>query len=163
MTPGALRKLLSYEPTTGIFRWLVDGRNQYQRKGAVAGCWSPQGRFIIGIEGKRYVASRLAVLYMTGRWPRALVDHANRNPRDNRWSNLREASSSENLHNMRMRDNNQVGLKGVILCRDTGRYRARINVNYRDIHLGRFDTAEEAHAAYIAAAKKHFGEFARAK
>jgi len=163
MTPGALRKLLSYDPTTGIFRWLVDGRNQYQRKGAVAGCLDPIGRVKIGIDGRKYLASRLAVLYMTDRWPRALVDHANRDVGDNRWSNLREASSSDNLHNMRMRDSNRVGFKGVILCRDTGRYRARIMVNYRDVHLGRFDTPEEAHAAYIEAAKKYCGEFARAK
>jgi len=162
LNQSRLQELLSYAPDTGIFTWLVDGRNQHQRKGTPAGCLTPNGRITLGIEGHRYLASRVAFLYMTGRWPSALIDHVNRDATDNRWRNLREATSSENLHNMRMK-NNRTGFKGVIFDPYTRRYRARIRVNYRNVHLGRFDTAEEAHAAYAAAAKKYFGEFARAE
>jgi hypothetical protein len=162
LTDSKLRSLLSYNPTTGVFTWLVDGRNQHQRAGAKAGCLAPDGRYKIGIEGKRYLGSRLAVLYMTGQWPPRLVDHINLDASDNRWCNLRDASSSENLHNMRAK-NGRVGLKGVVFDPYTGRYRARIKVHYKNLHLGRFDTAEEAHAAYVAAAKMYYGEFARAK
>lgn len=62
---------------------------------------------------------------------------------------------------MRMKDDNRCGFKGVFLDH-SGRYRARITVNYRKVHLGRFDTPQEAHAAYISAAKKFYGQFARA-
>ena len=162
MTRKQLKTALHYNPKTGTFTWRVNGLNQHQREGKQAGCPTPDGRFVIGIRGKRYLASRLAVFYMTGRWPRNQVDHINCDAADNRWCNLRQATSSQNLHNMRIK-NNKVGLKGVVLCTYTGRYRARIRVGYRNVHLGRFDTPEEAHAAYVVAAKKYFGEFARAK
>lgn len=161
LTYARLRRLLEYDPATGIFRWLVDGRNQYQNMGEVAGCLCTDGRVRIGIGGKQYLASRVAVLYMTGRWPIALVDHKNRNTADNRWRNLRQATCSQNIANSKMKNSNRLGFKGVVFC--SGSYRARIKVNYRSVHLGRFNTAEKAHAAYVAAAKKYFGDFARAE
>jgi hypothetical protein len=163
LTPETLRKLVHYDPTTGIFRWLVDGRNQYQRKGRPVGCLTPDGRIFVRIEGSRYVASRLAFLYMTGRWPSAQIDHRNSDATDNRWKNIREASHSQNNANRRLEKKNRSGFKGVSWCAFTGRWRAQIGFNGRHIRLGRFDTREDAHAAYVAAAKKYFGEFARAR
>jgi hypothetical protein len=163
LTHSQLKRLLHYDPKTGIFTWLVNGKNQHQRVGKRAGGRTPDGRFTIGVAGHRYAVSRLAVFYMTGQWPQKLVDHKNCDGSDNRWSNLREATSSQNLHNMRIKNGNRVGFKGVIFDKYTGRYRARIRVNYRLVDLGRFDTPDEAHIAYIAAAKKYYGEFARAK
>jgi hypothetical protein len=162
LTHKRLKELLQYNPRTGVFTWLVNGRNQYQHKGKKAGGKNHNGHITIGIDGGRFLASRLAIFWMTGKRPPNLVDHANCDPADNRWSNLRLATYSENLHNMRMK-NNKVGLKGVDFNPATGRYRARIKVNYYTLNLGRFDTAEEAHAAYIATAKKYSREFARAR
>src|SRR6516162_1885974 len=103
----------------------------------------------------RSISARLAVLWMTGRWPRKLVDHRNCIKSDDHWDNLRDATHSQNGANSHARK----GCKGVIRTR--GKYEARIKVNYRNIYLGRFDSAERAHAVYAAAAEKHFGEFAR--
>jgi hypothetical protein len=97
---------------------------------------------------------------MTGKWPRKLVDHRNCINSDDRWRNLRPANHSQNGANSHDRPS-LVPLKGVTWDRNRNKYAARIRVNYRTINLGRFDQPEAAHAAYVAAADKHFGEFAR--
>jgi len=126
----------------------------------VAGSLNGVGYIDIGIDGKIYRASRLAWLYMTGEWPQKTVDHENLLKIDNRWENLREAGASKNGANRRKLKNNTSGFKGVAVNR--GKWSASIRVGYKSIWLGRHDTPEEAHAAYMAAAKEHFGEFAHA-
>lgn len=90
--------------------------------------------------------------------PDGIVDHANRDPLDNRKANLRVTNRQGNAANMRTKG--RVGLKGVT-AHPRGRWRARIMVNGKQICLGLHDTPEDAHAAYCLAAKAHFGEFAR--
>ena len=155
LTASRLRALLSYEPGNGVFTWRVDGGGRYQRKGARAGTINGKGYRQVCIDRSIYLCARLAVPWMTGRWPRKLVDHRNCIKSDDRWDNLRDATHSQNGANSHARK----GCKGVIRTR--GKYEARIKVNYRNIYLGRFDSAERAHAVYAAAAEKHFGEFAR--
>lgn len=89
------------------------------------------------------------------------VDHRNRNKLDNQRNNLRVASTAENQHNRAPRAGRNVPYKGVRFDADRGKYRARITVNKREIHLGRYDTPEEAARVYDDAARQHFGEFAR--
>lgn len=91
--------------------------------------------------------------------PTERVDHKDLNPMNNQRSNLRLATNSQNVANTGLRSTNKSGKKGAFLCR--GKYHAQITVNYKRFHLGVFDTVEEAHAAYLKAAVKHFGEFAR--
>jgi HNH endonuclease len=152
-----LRELLSYDPLTGIFRWKIARSNRIA-VGQQAGSKLKE-RPTIRIDGRHYRASRLAFLIMTGKWPKKFVDHKNLITYDNRWSNLREATHSQNAANSKTR-NKKLALKGV---RQTGKksFHARITVNNRTIGLGKFSTMFTAHAAYIEAAKKHFGEFAR--
>jgi hypothetical protein len=85
------------------------------------------------------------------------MDHKNRKRADNRWCNLRLASHEENMRNKGVSGDNQLGIKGVYFHRS--RFAARIWKDGRSIHLGLFDTAEEASAAYIAAARELHGEF----
>lgn len=153
-----IRDWLIYEPATGRFYWRV--AKGCKRKGSPAGSiWD--GYWIIRIHSRNYRACRLAFLYMKGRWPKALVDHKNGNTFDDRWRNLREASFSQNVANSRRMTDNRSGYKGVTLQRD--KFRARIVVFGVEKHLGIFDRPELAHAAYVKAARKHFGEFARAR
>jgi len=88
------------------------------------------------------------------------VDHIDRNPLNNRRENLRLATGSENMHNQAKRVNNTSGFKGVCFHKGARKWLAGIKVNYKQIHLGYFDTAEAAAAAYNTAALVLHGTFA---
>lgn len=88
------------------------------------------------------------------------VDHINGDGLDNRRANLRVATAAQNQANRKIPISNTSGYKGVSWHKKDCKWQAKIKVNYRTIYLGTFSDPEEAHAAYIAAAKKYFGEFA---
>jgi hypothetical protein len=94
---------------------------------------------------------------------RTQVDHCNGLKTDNRRSNLRKCSHTENSRNKPMRAN-KVGLKGVRAYKSrrgvTQKFQAQICVDKKTIHLGYFLTPEQAHAAYCEAARKYHGDFA---
>lgn len=91
---------------------------------------------------------------------RAVVDHINGNKLDNRQSNLRIASVSQNGANVGKLSTNKSGLKGVVEHGD-GRYRAYIHKDRKTKYLGTFDNAKEAACEYDKEARKLFGEFAK--
>ena len=91
------------------------------------------------------------------------VDHVNGDPLDNRRENLRLATSLQNNRNVGKRSDNKSGFKGVYWYKAASKWRAQIRVNKRAIHLGQYDTPEEAYEAYCQAAKYYFGEFARSE
>lgn len=163
LTAERLKELLDYDPGSGVFTWKVARRGQYARPGVAAGTRHINGYMCIGVDRRRYLAHRLAWLYMTGEWPRDEVDHRNLDRLDNRWVNLRAANHDENSRNTRIRRNNTTGLKGVSHYHDGPRsFRARIFVKGKEHHLGLFATAEEAHEAYCKASANLHGEFGRA-
>lgn len=156
-----LRHLFDYNPETGVFTRLFAtfGKGGKKPVGSVAGFAAPDGRFYIDIKGRRYSAHRLAWLYMTGEWP-VEVDHKNRDPLDNRWANLREATRSQNNANTGLKRHNTSGFKGVDWHKARGLWRAQICVNKQRMTLGHFETPEQAAEVYASAARQHFGEFA---
>lgn len=85
------------------------------------------------------------------------VDHINRSKTDNRVVNLRWATESENAFNIRCWATNTSGFRGVYLM--NGKYTSKMTVNGNNIHLGHFDTPEEAHAVYEAKARELHGVF----
>lgn len=87
------------------------------------------------------------------------VDHRDGDGLNNQRSNLRECTNSENSKSRRRSQNNTTGYKGVTLEK-SGKYRARIRVNYKSINLHSYLTAIEAARAYDDAAKKYYGDFA---
>ena len=90
------------------------------------------------------------------------VDHISGDGLDNRRSNLRLATNTENSRNQPVRKSNTSGFKGADFHKAVGLWRARIRCDgNRRVHLGYFATPEEAHAAYCVAARKLHGEFAR--
>lgn len=90
-----------------------------------------------------------------------LVDHIDGDTLNNRRQNLRLATNSQNMANRKTNSNSIAGLKGVSFF--GSKWRAEIQCNNKRYPLGSFSTPEEAHAAYIEAAKRLFGEFARSE
>jgi hypothetical protein len=159
LTQARLHELLHYDPETGVFTWLVSrGR---VAAGQTAGTIFGNGYRYVGLDGRSYKTNRLAWLYMTGEWPTTLVDHEDLDETNDRWSNLRSATKSENGANCGPRASNTSGFKGVIWNKANRNWNAQIRVRGQQMYLGRFNTAEEASAAYANAAREHFGDFAR--
>ena len=90
--------------------------------------------------------------------PDELVDHINRNKKDDRICNLRNTNKSMNAFNCAVRKNNKSGKTGVYFRRDTKRWCAEIRKDYKKIVLGCFDTYEEAVAARKKAERTYYGD-----
>lgn len=161
-----LMAAIDYDPETGSFVWKrrADKAANWNTRwaGKPAGTYDKDGYLCITINGFWYKAHRLAVLFVTGEWPEQDVDHEDLDPGNNRWLNLRTASRTDNNGNRAMAGNAASGLKGAYLVPSTGRWYSRIQRGEVSEYLGTYDTKEEAHAAYVRAAERLFGEFARA-
>lgn len=127
-------------------------------------CYTAQ-RITRGDDGKRKGQSlhRIILARMLNRELLNIeeVDHKNLDPLDNRRSNLRLATSSQNKTNQSKHQSNTSGFKGICWISSRGKWIAKIRVSKRVIYLGEFDTPEKAHEAYCEAAIKYHGEFAR--
>ena len=162
-----LKRLLSYDPLTGVFTWLHrpdDGtrvtrwhNTRYARKRA--GSIDGNGYRGIVIFGVQHYEHRLAVVYMTGAFPDDEVDHADGDRASNIWSNLRLATHAQNQKNQKTPINNTTGHKGVY--KNRRKWASEIWCDGAKIRLGVFATVEEAAAARTVAETKYFGEFRR--
>jgi hypothetical protein len=160
-----IKHWLSYDPETGVFRWIREPRPCRPLLGHVAGAVRKSGYVFIKLRGFPLIgAHRLAWCYIHGFYvPELEVDHKDGNPTNNSIGNLRLATSREQKRNKRVQSNNRSGLKGAYYhsCHRGKKWRSQINVGGNLIFLGYFETALAAHLAYADAAREHFGEFAR--
>ena len=161
------RAALDYNPATGVLTWrhrLERSRHWNTRyAGTPAGYRTRQANtsyLQVNLNGRKLFGHRLAFLWMTGAMPHE-VDHRDMNGLNNSWVNLRPCTRSQNKANRPWQRGAKVETKGVSFTH-TGRYRARIKIMGKELHLGCFATPEEAHAVYVAAAQEHFGEFVHA-
>lgn len=158
LTSERLRTLLRYDALTGAFTWAQDRTNRC-KAGQPAG-WSDKGGYLhIRVDGKLYLAHRLAWLYVYGKWPTSILDHRNRFPSDNRISNLRLATHSQNHGNTPPRADNTSGVKGVSWCKRRSKWQAGIRRNGKRVGLGYFTNIEDAAKAYRAASIEIYGDF----
>src|SRR5215468_8830726 len=97
LTAKRLRKVLRYAPRTGIFRWKVSAGSRAPA-GAIPGAKNGRGYHQIRIGGRPYSASRLAWLYMTGKWPNSEISSLHSKLSGQRWANLQQAHSPQNLN-----------------------------------------------------------------
>lgn len=160
MTRDEAVDLLDYDPSSGDFRWKVQSGGTIP--GRIAGTAHNNGYWQIKARGTAYLAHRLAWLMVHGEWPLNEVDHINGDKRDNRIANLRTATRSQNMANKGANRNNTSGYKGVSLFKRTGKWVACYRKDGRTVHVGYFDTAEEAAQAHRVAYEKAFGIYARA-
>lgn len=143
VTHERLLEVLNYDPSTGAFTWRFQISNRVSA-GSIAGSFTDDGYICISLDGKRYRAHRLAWLYMTSVWPEFFIDHKDNNRSNNEWSNLRQATKSENNHNRVLNSNNSTGVKGVTQLRDSGKYVAVIKHNNITYRVGTFKTLDSA-------------------
>jgi hypothetical protein len=161
LTRERLCELLDYDPATGVLTWKVTRKGGASR-GEQAGWIETNGYRRLTVERRRYPAHHLIWMMVYGVWPPQEIDHKNRVRHDNRLSNLRLATRAQNLINTGKWSTNTSGFKGAYRPSATQKWRALISIDGKQRCLGYFATAEEAAAAYSAAAEKHYGEFAEA-
>jgi len=158
LTAERLRALFYYDPVTGQFSRLVTAGGQVP--GPVRSKPDKLGYLNIAVDRKIYKAHRLAWLYLFGVWPSRDIDHIDGVPSHNWIANLREATESQNKINEKRRKDNTSGFKGA---KPHGtKWQARIKIYGVRKSLGYYDTPEEAHEAYMSAARHYYGAFARA-
>lgn len=154
-----LKEILDYDPKSGVFRWKkrISVKSEI---GKIAGYNPEFGYCQIRIFTKLYSSHSLAWLYVTGEWQKGEIDHKNRNPSDNSFSNLRDVSRSENNSNHNRRVDNSTGFRGVSYSQRDKTFHAYINKNGARTNIGYFKTAEEAALAYDSKAIEFYGECA---
>lgn len=145
-----LSQYARYDPETGRF-YRVDGSE-------ALGYINRDGYRVISVKGKQYLAHRLAFLLMGVNCP-LVVDHINRDRLDNRWTNLRGTNRGGNAKNAGLRKDSKSGYRGVSYRKSKAKWRAYIQSDGKQFHLGFYDSAELAYAARQAVIEKHHKQF----
>ena len=150
MTSDARRnELPSVERLNELFRY-EDGELYWKLSWAVkkkranigdeTGYVTPKGYMCVRIDGVKYLTHRIIWKMIKGEEPPKYIDHINQNKLDNRIENLRAVTQFQNLLNNKA--------KGCYFNKEKGKWQAQIMVDGKHIHLGYFDTEEEAIAKY---------------
>lgn len=148
-------KVFKYEPSTGSLINRTD-RGARAKAGEVAGNYGRKDGYVqVGFRGKSYGVHRIIWEMVNGPIPPGLdIDHINGVRNDNRLPNLRIVPRRDNMRNRKRPNTNTNGFIGAHFHKGTGKYQAKIGVSGKATYLGLFDTAEQAHQAYMAAARE---------
>lgn len=148
---------LTYNPLTGAFYWNECSKPYKKHGQKEAGSVARNGYRYIAFNKRKYLAHRLAFLFMTGSMPpkKSDVDHVNGCRSDNRFSNLRICSRSENLANSNFSSGGMP--RGV--QRNGSGFMARLRCKNETHYLGTYKNPDDAHAAYLEAREKLLGAF----
>ena len=171
LSPELLRKILRYDPETGELFWLnrTPDMFQDQRYGAHRKCAAWKSKFAGkeaftaykngykhgAVFNKTYKAHRVIWAIVYDEWPSSQIDHINGIRDDNRITNLRAVSHAENARNQKRRTDNTTGVCGVGFYKATGKWNAQIHANGKSIHLGYFNSFDDAVIARKEAEMKH--------
>ncbi len=144
-------QILRVNPLTGLLYW----RKQFAPRCKLdvpAGSLTREGYLNIAYQGTKYQQHRVIWLMCVGSWPNDCIDHINGIKTDNRLENLREFTQRENSQNQYRHRAGK--LPGCYFDKSNQRWRAQLQIEGEHKHIGRFDTEQEAHAAYMAALKQ---------
>lgn len=162
LTHEYLKQCIDYNPETGDFKWKISmGPSTY---GNDAFYVRIEGNNYIKLTsfilGKSYSTNRLIVFWMTGYMPspNRVVMPIDNNALNLKWSNIKVGNRSET--NIKKRNHGMLASKGVCFDSRSNKYRVTIRITGKQKCLGYYDTETEAYAAYMKAARKHYGELA---
>lgn len=154
-SPDELRKLLDYDPETGVLTWRARTAGMFSNSGngseANAAGWNARWAWkpalsAVNNHGYRHgkifacdhLAHRVAWALHYGEWPAEQIDHINGDRSDNRIANLRQASRTDNARNQKLHSTSQTGFAGVRWNGKAGKWRAEIRASGMSKHLGFF-------------------------
>jgi len=158
LTQERLKELFDYDPETG---WFTNRFSRGRAKaGEIAGSYAGhiQGYRRIVIDYGKYYEHQLAWLFVYGEWLDE-VDHIDTDGSNNAIINLRPCTRTQNNCNRSQQPTGESGLRGAYLDKRSLKWYSHIQFGGQVTHLGTFNTAEEAHLAYEAAAESLHGEF----
>ena len=155
ITQDYVKQLFEYRD--GVLYWKVNKGKV--RLGQKAGTLN-NNYYRVQINGKQYRNHRIIFLMHHGFLPKHL-DHIDGNKLNNKIENLREATHSQNMMNVKIKKNNTSGTKGVCFDKQRKKWLVRITIQNKDIHLGRFDDLELAELVAIEGRDKYHKSFAR--
>lgn len=144
LTYEIVKDLINYDQDTGLVTWNTNGKEAGWKNTSARG----YVRKMIKIYNYSFVEARVIWLYMTGDWPKFVVDHINRDTLDNRWCNLRDVPVSENNKNVSLTKDNKTGYSGIYLS-EYNKYTCHVKRDKINYFIGSFDTVEEAFKARI--------------
>lgn len=155
LTQEQVKRSFEYSPETGVLQRIERDGKRY------SGNLDDKGYIVLYLGKVRFLAHRIAWALMTGNWPDSPLDHIDGNRANNKWANLRKATPSQNMRNSATKRTVHNLPRGVVPVRQkTPSFRARIQVNKRNIDLGVYPTPEEASEMYQLAADMLHGDFA---
>ena len=158
LTQERLKEVLRYDPDTGLLTRLASAGTV--KAGTVtAGGFDKDGYRKIAVDGCTHQVHRLAVLYMTGKYPTVHVDHRDHDKSNNRWKNLREATVSQNKQNSKLMRTNTSGVKGVHWCKTSQKWRGEVKCE-GERKYGYFETLSDAASFVREIREKHHLDFA---
>lgn len=154
---GRLLNLLRKDPTTGELLWRT--KRGRAKAGDVAGNINSKGYRKIRVDGKLYLAHRLAYVMEHGTCPE-ILDHENGDKLNNVGRNLRPANRSQNGQNAKRSRRNKSGIKGVSWSNTYNKWVVFLRVDGKNRNLGYFKELEDAATKITEARNTHHGEFA---
>ena len=158
MNQTDFKKMFSYHPNGELIR--ISTINAKTKVGDIAGIVGKKGYKYLTIRGQKFYVHRIIWFLHHGYLPDA-IDHIDGNKLNNKIENLRVCTVTQNLCNSKLRTDNKSGIKGVAWFKPHQKWRARINLNKKEYHLGYFDSKEQAEQAVIIGRLKIHKEFAR--
>ena len=148
-----------YRYEDGKLYWKKN-RSNVKEGDEVGSLQTRDGYITTKMNGKRIGVHRIIFALFHGYFPE-YVDHINGITSDNRISNLRSASCSQNQHNAKLRKDSSSGIKNVSWHKQHKKWIVRVRSNNKRKHIGLFENIEEAEKAAIEARIQHHKEFAK--